>query len=543
MSSSSPSASPAAIRRVVLVSQKVVDIKAADSDPLLSENVGVLFDYLVELKLAVTEKVTGSLTPIRIIPESGEVIVRLAGSALMPKTSRLNQLFGDSDTRQPLEPHIDITLPLKLVNYNGSMDIQSIFRAVQNTAVSDGGNVQNMAMDIALMASGLKCAYPALFNPSVFQVTLASTSDPFEKMPPEFGARLAEFIHWHRIDMPDRFAIQLPCNKGKQNRMSITSEPARSPRALQKLIESDPAFAEAFRNMSCIVTADPIFLELARYAQPPYACIINSSTAFRPLVAAEAYGRTVILCQNKKEAQDVLRLLMVRLTQKELGDTEGLPFTSPVNSTGDGIDGAHLAALDNALYQFKKANPVYEHPESLSFDYPITFDADGGLIIGAGKSHFAVFTTILSEVGERSLLDEFADPATTMRDRKNEVGAGDVVASCVALWNTVDPSEIVKSKMRGDQSRFAELVELSGTIFVSVLSRVLGNLLVRTQETHLSNISPEKFAALADAVAAEAVRLADRTWKDLHKPAFGVIDRWGIKAVIWHPGQVPSDGA
>ena len=50
------------------------------------------------------------------------------------------------------------------------------------------------------------------------------------------------------------------------------------------------------------------------------------------------------------------------------------------------------------------------------------------------------------------------------------------------------------------------------------------------------------WSALADEVATEAVALADGTWKDLHAPVFGIVERWGVKAVIWHPGQVPSNG-
>ena len=157
------------------------------------------------------------------------------------------------------------------------------------------------------------------------------------------------------------------------------------------------------------------------------------------------------------------------------------------------------------------------------------------MIIGTNGRLVACFTSILSKEGEQRLFEETGIvPIPEIR----ETGAGDVVASILSLFDSVGPEVVVKTYFRGQEGDHTDFRNLASTIFVSVLGRVVGNLLVRTMKTTLADVDPEKLGNLIEEVASESVAAARRVVKLLPEPAYTSIDRWGIRMTLWSPGQV-----
>ena len=76
-------------------------------------------------------------------------------------------------------------------------------------------------------------------------------------------------------------------------------------------------------------------------------------------------------------------------------------------------------------------------------------------------------------------------------------------------------------------------MSLARTIFVSVLSRVVGELLLRTQKTYLANVSRRSVGLLLREVAEKSLGAAERVVKHLPSEGYTEIEEWGIQVVVW----------
>ena len=512
--------------RLLAISQKVQDVKLPDRDPAetLSRLMGKLRAWLHARLCIPADKVTATLTPL-FVDKDGVLHVELTGPSLCAEEGIL--------------PSLKIALPLNLLGYNGPLErIDQVLHAMNGTTIDDGGNVQNMAVNLALMLHALAPAFPEQFGPEMFRLTIASSSPPFEKLPPALAAALSHFTDVYKLDMPDRCSIQSPyISDQKRGTFCIASEALETSDAVRNAIRANAAFAESFRQATCFVAADPIYPIVSEYGVPPYATIINASTALRSLVALASYGRTVLLPMNEGEAADVCRLLLGRAQGLELNTIKPPPFPAPFNTQGNAIDPEALAALDGSLDLFSRYCPPYRPFEGQGFVCPITFGHEGGVLVGSGAHSLACFTSVPAPEGEAELRNTYGDPAQ-MVDRKCEVGAGDSVAAVIALFNTVDPSFIIRRYLEGLEKTEPQLIELASLLFVSFMSRIVGSFLLRTTKTYLANIPAENVPKLIEDTAREALALARRMFKKLSSPAMGTSERFGIRAAIWRPGRV-----
>jgi hypothetical protein len=366
-------------------------------------------------------------------------------------------------------------------------------------------------------------------------VTVASSSDPFQSLPADLAASLHQLIDVYRLDIPDRLANHVPYDAdGQTGTLVIASEPSRTNGTLAKLLTEEAGFAAAFRKATCFVSADPIYDQLPGSATPPYRTVVNASTAFRSLTAAESYNRAVLLPMNNGEASDVCKLLLQRGLEEELENIERPPFPSPLTTSGEAIDPAGLKDLDRSIDLFTRYIPLCRP----GFTCPISFGEQAGLIVGAGHETHACFTSTPSPQGERAIIEAFGDPARVLWDRTYEVGAGDAVATVITLFNAFRPQTFLAAQMKEREKENWQLSELAATVFVGLLGRLAGAFLVRTQDTYWSNIRPEVFPALLDEATVTALDIARCMVKRLQAPAIGEATRWGIKVVVWRPGSV-----
>jgi len=502
---------------ILYINQKVKDIKVAGSTEL-EDNMGRLRAWLHQHCFIPGDKVPATVTPHRI--EDGVLIADISGK----------MLSSDLDT----SVHIHQRFPLPLNGYNGPMDVETIFSNAPGTRVDDGGNIQNMVINTALAAL---CTRRRNGEAAV-RLTIASSSDPFSRMKPDLGDALRGVCELFPLDVSDRFAIQVPWRADDQaGTLAITSEPQRTGEAVRKLCRESREFRRAMESATCIVSSDPIYDQLHSSVKPPYSYVINASTAFRSLVAAESYGRTAILPMNNDEASDVCKLLLQRGLEEELGKIDRPPFPPPLTPSGDAIDQDGLRELDHSVEMLLRYIFPHKNHGRPSFTCPISFGPYGGMLIGVDHESFACFSSTPSSDGERALINEFGKQEVDWA-RKYEVGAGDAVAAVITLFNAIDPGLLIVAHMRDREHTDRQLRQLACTIFVSVLGRIAGNFLIRTPRTYWDNVRSDGLLALVDQVARESLCLARTIVRKVHAPVVMEIKRWGIHVVLWRPGAV-----
>lgn len=506
---------------ILFVSQKVIDVKTPGDLPNLRLPVGLLREYLQSHVFIPAEKFTGELLPIAI-DDHGNLTCELSGSSLGSPTPTI-------------VPMIRVILPLGLSHFEGGLNIRDVFGAVSGRSIDDGGNVQNMLLNILVFAKALSPNYQE-FNGNNLLITVATSSDPFERLDSEVRNYFLDRADVYPLQLPDRFAIHLPYEQGpKQGTFSITSEPKQTYESLLNLLGQNAQFGRAFRSATCFVSSDPFFQLLPSHAMAPYCYIINSSTAFRSLVAVSAYGYNALLPMNECEAGEVCKLMLSRALGIELDQTEKPSFPSPLALSGDGIDDKALRVLDSAIDVFSRYNPFFKQARGLAFACPISFGPAGGLVVGMNKEPIACFSSILSEKGEQCLFNEYAFPKS---EQIHETGAGDSVAAVLALFNTISPELLINPHLKGREKDHRDLRHLASTVFVSCLSRIVGNILVRTHRTNLTHVKIESLGKVIRDAAEQSVELARNCVKELSKPSFGVIEKWGIQFVMWVPHRV-----
>ncbi|MFA6038891.1 MAG: hypothetical protein WCV62_05155 [Candidatus Peribacteraceae bacterium] len=498
----------------------VKDIKVPTGNPELEQAMGKLLRGVKKHKFVPGNKISAELQP-REVNAEGVLVADLAGG----------KLNSDLDVR------ITQSFPLHLEGYEGPMDIESIFSRVEGARIDDGGNVQNQVVDMALVVafSNIQQLLDDVHKRLV--LTVASSGDPFDKLPLHLKNRVKGVVDVHTLDLPGRVAVQVPWVDGAEHgTLGITSEARESKAAVEKLIQECDEFRKAFHVATCFATTDSLFEQLEKFAEPDYCYIINASTAFRTRVAEQSYKRAVLLPMNEGEAADVCRVLLLRATDEE---QERPPFPSPFKPNGYEVDTEALRQLDVSLDVFRTYLPFDRQIKRGSFAAPISFGPKGGLIVGVGHEDLACFTTIPNPDGETRILKDYCEPSDVVMGREFEMGAGDAVASMVTLFQAIDPQLYIKPFMEEGEGNNRQFINLVSTIFLSVLSRIVGNLAVRNRQTNLSNVRPDAFTSIFEDVAQESITLA-RTQSNMmgEKHVSGTIPRWGISALSWRVGQI-----
>jgi hypothetical protein len=508
---------------VAAASQVVLDMLVPDCGEKLRQNTAELRARLHELKLIPGEKVNAKMQVVEV-QEDGTIIAELSGGCLAWKGSTILTM------KQPF--------PVGLRGYQGPEDVTSVVRAIPMVKVHKGGNIQNMTLNILALIDALKRRFPAQYGQESLRVISASSSDPFGELDNETAGRFREMCDVYKLDLDDRYAIQFPWEAGeKRGHLSITSEPHIVLDALQKLIAENPEFAGSLCQSVCVISADAIGPVIDQVTGKP-AYVINPSSAMRTKVAVETAKRPAILPMNKDEAKDVLHIMLAAAMNEELHNVKPPLFPSPIEASGLKIDHESLTVLDSSLGLFRRYDPPYAKLVGMGFSSVITFGEEGGLVhgVGTGQNSFYCFTSTPNKAGTEKIIS-YLDRARLFAE-EHDVGCGDSVAAAITLFNAVDPIPLLTGFMLGDEAQHPIFRELAATVFVSAVSRVMGYLILRTTNTYIDNIQPEKLLELLLAVAKSCVELTRQIVKKTNEPSFGILPLFGIRCVTWIPGTL-----
>lgn len=511
---------------ILFDSQKVKDIKVpANGNDALMLAMGKLRRGLKNHSYIPGEKVPVDLIPVGV-NEEGVYCADIPGG----------ELSSDLDTT------IHVRFPLGLKGYTGGNGVEEVFAQANGVLIDDGGNIQNGALNtlIAIHNAGLRKLLQA--RGSDIKITIASSSDPFQRVDSNFSHEMRELADVHIMDVPDRFAIQVPWKEGPSDgTLAFTSSPKKTGDALAKLAEESEKFRASFKSATTILSSDPIWDQVTQLGTPPNTYMVNASSAFRSLVASVSYGRTVVLPMNNGEAADVNRLLTQQKYNEELDKIERPSFPTPLKPNGIDIDIDSVKQLDESLRIFRSYIPFVRHTDRIAFASPITFGADGGILVGTGEEDIVCFTTVPHPEKEERLLEEFGDSSQIDMDRRYEVGAGDAAATIFTLFESIDPLIFIEPFAEDREKTDQLLLDLASTIYVNVLARIAGNFLTRTQKTNWVNIAPDKFRPLFEEAAKESLEVARNTKARFQQgPVSHSLDRWGIQVLTWKLGKVSS---
>jgi hypothetical protein len=204
------------------------------------------------------------------------------------------------------------------------------------------------------------------------------------------------------------------------------------------------------------------------------------------------------------------------------------------------VDADRLHQLDQSLWRLATYNPPYRRYQRQTFNYPVTFGEEGGLVAGTTglEAPLVCFTSTPEEAKAMGLVESCA-PGSSGPGEKHEMGAGDAAATVVTLFNVVDPASLIAPCLLGREVQNRGFRELAATVFVSVMSRMAGLFVVKTKRCVWSNIRRDRFPALLEAVARESVAVA-RTLSSAPSGGarVGEIAEWGVRVLIWRLGSV-----
>lgn len=457
-------------------------------------------------------------------------------------------MLQGSDLQDGLNVHVFHEIPLDLKpNAEIGTPLPELGELLKNSCndvdTDLGGNSQNMAMNLSLLLLSERFA-------GRYRLNVLTSSDPFRYLRSDVRDRIQQLIERGDIgcrilpNIPDRLSIQMPWQDGNEGGdFALTTEPLETGRVLDVMNGSNAEIRRLFQSARGFISSDPLFDQIGKYGNPrnKYFYMNNASTAFRSMVANMSYGKDVYLPMNMKEAVDVARVFEQRGAEREAHEIKDLPFPSPIAANGHDVDIRSLTELDHALWLMRQYNPPHPGFGGVSFNYPITFGAEGGLVAGSGDhQHLMCFTSCVRPDRECALIERYGDSSETVwSDKPLDMGAGDAAATIVALFNTVSPSEFILPHMEGRESARADLMQASMTVFVSAASRIAGAFLIRTKKTHWANIDISQFGDLFDEIGRHSLAVARDAIRSTSRPYHhGMLQPWGMGAVTWSLGSV-----
>src|SRR6266850_1052499 len=172
------------IPHILLVSQKVKDIKVPPNGDL-ERRMGSLRAWLHRHSFIPGDKVPATLTPQSI--EHGVLVADISGKLLS----------SDLDTNALIRQRF----PLFLTDYSGPLEIESVFSKVTGTRVDDGGNIQNMIVNVAIAMAGLAPRLQEFCGDRTPRITVASSSDPFSSLSPDLSVALHKVCDTYTLNI------------------------------------------------------------------------------------------------------------------------------------------------------------------------------------------------------------------------------------------------------------------------------------------------------------------------------------------------------
>ena len=118
-------------------------------------------------------------------------------------------------------------------------------------------------------------------------------------------------------------------------------------------------------------------------------------------------------------------------------------------------------------------------------------------------------------------------------NKQHTMGAGDSVATVLSLSHIWDLEEMMKRHAKKEHARDPRFFETAAMVFVSLMSRVAGDILYHSSRCDWSSIPPPVFRELVGKTAEKSLDKAMDLWKGLPSPQSTKDPEWDICIAAW----------
>ena len=409
-------------------------------------------------------------------------------------------------------------------------------------ATAPGGNAPNELRDIAhCMEAGIGPSHVEVFTSTdpLFQSWYAGLSEPVREriritVLGENGQKKGSLGSF-----PPRQGLHLPYRLRESHGTGTLaiSNPASSTVPyirghLETLLKLDHTIVSEGLSVAMLETTLP--------GRQNFLQKLNPSSAFRSQCAidswegAKAGGRPPILTMNNDEFDYYIRCIKARVEDDVDPDKlDPIPLPSPFGS-GEEVNVTTVAIANDGFREYLRHVPARQD-ERLHILLNVSAGAQGGYHLATkGSRRYVVYSTIPDKHGTHQLIRLVGRPAGLHAKTERSMGAGDSVGAILSLANIWDLEELLaqyaSSNRRGSPSK--EYVRAAAVIFVSLLSRYIGECLYRTERCDMTDIPPENIRLLIDHAAKQALIAADDVWNVAPRPK-GTVVANGIRLALW----------
>ncbi len=132
------------------------------------------------------------------------------------------------------------------------------------------------------------------------------------------------------------------------------------------------------------------------------------------------------------------------------------------------------------------------------------------------------------------MLDLVGKDTEISLDIKRTMGAGDSVSSVLSMAHLWDMEELMGQMRESGHPIDTKYMEIAGTLFTSLLSRVAGEILYHSNRCDWMSVPPEKFREIIAVTAKKSLDLAADLWNQVdQKPTIAKEQEWDIDLAMW----------
>lgn len=412
------------------------------------------------------------------------------------------------------------------------------------STMGPGGNTPNEVRNMVhLMAAGVGPEQLHLYSSSDFLF-----EEWLQSLPPAAHER----IHLTKLSLASRIGVHFPYrgadHKGVlQNGTLAISSPAESTRDAIRLHLQELLVCH---NVIVSEGLGRQILETQLQGREKLVQKINPSSALRGDCAVDAYeyiqkgGYPPIATMNDEEADFYIRTLKGRVEDKNPEKLDPFFFPSPFGAHG-GVNDMAVDAASQGFNEYLRYIPA-PHTEQLLFPLNISCGKQGGYHLAhCGGKHYVVFTTTPHRAGAQFLLDTVGNPPGIQMGTALSMGAGDAVGTLLSLTNRVwDVEELMGEYAKKSQKHHSvdeHYLRVASMIFVSILSRILGEYVFHSEKTDFTDVPPGSLRNIVNYAAEQALAATEPVWHVGPVPKQSAVEELGINVALWEltEGRVP----
>lgn len=436
----------------------------------------------------------------------------------------------------PFIKRFEVALPKKHADASGGElhDVLCKFSAIQ-----PGGNVPNMIRNIvhAMQSDVLSLD---------MRLALFSTNEPvFMEWFAGIPAHVRERIVLTHLSVPSRKALHFPYTSDKPG--GIGTLGLVTP--MHSTIQGVGAHFDSLVDANHVLVSESL-AELVRpdMHHSSYREFQNPSTAFREQCPLESYnlmlkhGRVPFISMNNEEMEQYLKSIETRRalggttpsSNQNPDDVVAPSFNHPFDDDRE-LNGATASLVTESFNRYFAC--ITPHPEEIVY-FPVSVSCGpfGGYLVACtpdGK-RYALYSSTPHGEGTAAMLRLVGDNDDISIHTKRTMGAGDSVASVLSMAHLWDVERMMGTLRQKQHPIDRKFIEIAAAVFVSLLSRFMGEILYHSDRCDWMSVPPARFPQIIHATAGKSLDLAADLWNKVDgRPRAVREGEWDIDVAVW----------